>query len=582
MAQMIPLKTARELEQLAQKSPAEERVYRACELLPPFWTVFHGLRTLFIEPGEGARDREGDFVFLHPDFGLLVVEVKGGKVRQKDGRWTRTLKDTTKDIDDPFAQATQFKHTLLKRLHSKMQWSEVESLLGGARELARHAVLLPDVLDVSVVRGPHIEQEVVGGSREVDALQGWLERAFRFGAVSEAWAPLQQRGVEVAKSILCEEFSTQAILGFELDEAEARRLVLTHEQFVAARALRTAAALAVAGAAGTGKTVLAFRRARESAAAGFRTLFLCYNRPFADSLGHEFLRLVKLGELLEEHLVVNTFDGFAAWVVDRAKAATGEDFRAIAEHDHPTVEDASVLAAIAMEYAVEEHPLELTFDVVLVDEGQDFADAHWRAMHPILKSAQRWAVFFDPDQAVYRRATRSPVLAATTEQLCLTRNCRNTNLIHALAYRFYRGEPAVDTSPIEGRAVCLLSSPNLPGQAKRVASELHRWVIQEKVCPERIVVLAMHAPSRGDTWRALNQAATRVDVATVDGSHGQAGAVLFDTVKRFKGLEADVVVLWFNAPVDVVDADSLRYVGCSRAKTLLVLVGNDSTLAGMS
>ncbi|MDP2313864.1 MAG: NERD domain-containing protein/DEAD/DEAH box helicase [Pseudomonadota bacterium] len=582
MAEMIPLKTKRELDELALKSPAEERVYRACEALPSTWKIFHGLRTLFVEDGEGARDREGDFVVLHPGYGLLVIEVKGGRVRQKDGRWTRTLKDTTKDIDDPFAQATAFKHTLLRRLHTKMQWGEVELLLDGARELARHAVLLPDVLDVSVVRGPHIEQEVVGGSSDVDSLELWVERAFRFGSESEAWAPLQQRGVEVAKAILCEEFSTRAILGFDLDEAEARRLVLTHEQFVAARALRTSVALAVAGAAGTGKTVLAFRRARESAAAGLRTLFLCYNRPLADSLGHEQRRLVALGELLDEHLVVNTFDGFAAWIVERAKTATGEDFRAAAEADHPALEDRSELAAIAMEYAIEEHPPEITFDVVLIDEGQDFADAHWRAIHAVLKAAQRWSVFFDPHQAVYRRATRSPVLAASTEQLCLTRNCRNSDSIHTLAYRFYRGEPAVQTSSIEGRAVSLLSAPNLPGQAKRVATELRRWVYDEKVRPGRIAVLAMHALGRADAWQALNQAATKVDVATVDGSHGNLGAVLFDTVKRFKGLEADVVVLWFNGPHDIVDADSLRYVGCSRAKTLLVLVGNDVTLNGMA
>ena len=55
--------------------------------------------------------------------------------------------------------------------------------------------------------------------------------------------------------------------------------------------------------------------------------------------------------------------------------------------------------------------------------------------------------------------------------------------------------------------------------------------------------------------------------------HGKAKCVLVDTVARFKGLEAQAVVLWVgDDPVDEVNWETL-YVGTTRAKSLLAVVG---------
>lgn len=582
MAEMIPVKTLRELEQLAEKTPAEAKVYCACQSLPDSWVVLHGLRTLLIEEGKGPRDREGDFVILHPEYGLLVIEVKGGKIKHRNGRWSRTLKKTTRGIKDPIEQACEFKHAVLRRLHAHQSWAKMRERLGEKRELARHAALFPNVGDVTVVRGPHIEKEIIGGRSELGTLKDWIEGVYHFGADAQDWVPLESQGIEICKEILCADFSTEPILGFELDETETERLILTHEQFVAARALRTARNLAIAGGAGTGKTVLAFRHARRSAAASLRTLLLCYNRPLADSLGHERKKLVHAGEVLDEHLTVNTFDGFAAWLISQAEGATGDNLREIARADHPGVPDGAELTAIAMEYALGELPASVyDFAVVIVDEGQDFGDAHWRALHDILKRAQRWCIFFDPNQSIYRKARKSPVLMETTVRLDLTRNCRNTDPIHEFAYRFYHGDIDIQSASLQGREVLRLKAPNLDGQAKRLAEKIQHWVNDEDVRPEQVAVLVVQAYQKFNAWQAFERAMTKVKVSASNARHGQRDAVLFDTVRRFKGLEADIVVLWLNSsvtPEELEELDALRYVGCSRAKTVLVLVGNSRDL----
>ncbi len=66
------------------KSAAETAVWSGLKKqLPDGWTAWHSLR---IRDGKNYLG-EGDFVLAHPLHGLLVLEVKGGRVEQRDGRW---------------------------------------------------------------------------------------------------------------------------------------------------------------------------------------------------------------------------------------------------------------------------------------------------------------------------------------------------------------------------------------------------------------------------------------------------------------------------------------------------------------
>jgi len=58
--------------------------------------------------------------------------------------------------------------------------------------------------------------------------------------------------------------------------------------------------------------------------------------------------------------------------------------------------------------------------------------------------------------------------------------------------------------------------------------------------------------------------------------HFIANGVLMDTVKRFKGLERDVIFLWLDQ--QSLSNDSLMYVGISRAKSVLFIVSNAESL----
>ena len=65
-------------------------------------------------------------------------------------------------------------------------------------------------------------------------------------------------------------------------------------------------------------------------------------------------------------------------------------------------------------------------------------------------------------------------------------------------------------------------------------------------------------------------------------SNARAGQVLIDTVNRFKGLEAAVVVVWALDSLNDEKHRELLYVGLSRAKSLMYLAGSPDVCATLS
>jgi DNA helicase IV len=57
-------------------------------------------------------------------------------------------------------------------------------------------------------------------------------------------------------------------------------------------------------------------------------------------------------------------------------------------------------------------------------------------------------------------------------------------------------------------------------------------------------------------------------------NHSSTNTVLVDTVARFKGLEAQAVVLWLDDEVVNEEKWETIYVGTTRAKSLLCIVGS--------
>jgi hypothetical protein len=113
----------------------------------------------------------------------------------------------------------------------------------------------------------------------------------------------------------------------------------------------------------------------------------------------------------------------------------------------------------------------------------------------------------------------------------------------------------------------------LQAQARLVQSTVRRY-LQEGVSARDIVVLVLPiSDGRRAFVDALRAMPLPDGVQWTEDVHGDPRKVLVDTVARFKGLEAAVLVLWLGLDIDDAIHRELLYVGTSRARSRLVLVG---------
>ena len=92
------------------ESRAEENIHHVMKRdLPDGWYAWHSLK---IRDADGQKG-EGDFVIVDPSRGMVILEVKGGHLKQKDGHWFQNDKKLKKT---PLDQAEGYVRKLVSRL----------------------------------------------------------------------------------------------------------------------------------------------------------------------------------------------------------------------------------------------------------------------------------------------------------------------------------------------------------------------------------------------------------------------------------------------------------------------------------
>ncbi|NOJ80769.1 ATP-binding domain-containing protein [Myxococcus xanthus] len=567
MAQMFPSLTDLELKELAKKSSAEIDVYRAFrDQTPAEWLVLHGLSLISRTPGAPPRDAEADFVVFEPKRGFVVVEVKGGGVsRDARGRWSSTGRNGTYKIKDPVQQAKANKHQVLDSLKSAKTWGPS----GAPMLLMGHAALFPDTFTTSSFVAPDRPQEILGAGSDVKRLQAWVDGVFRYWATNNAsWKPLGQLGMGVVRAVFCSQVTVQASLSLAIEREQRRQVELTQRQALTLQNLRYRRRAAIAGAAGTGKTLIALQHARAIAAQGRRTLLVCYSRALADFLGREAGGVANL-EVMDFHQLCDRR-------VKHVKRTKGIDLLAMAKEKLPMGDEYNVQLPYALALSTEHDPQR--YQAILVDEGQDFGDEYWLPVELLLASQEdtQLYVFYDPNQAIYKLAKDLSNLGLGPP-LLLTENCRNTRPVHEAAYRYYQGD---DVAPpeVEGEPITQLSADGLKAQAKCIQTIVSNLLQQGGLKPDEIVVLVAGERKDGH-FRALHDCGDPGGACWSFEVLWRPGCVLVDTARRFKGLEATAVILWCAEEVDATIERELLYVAFTRARNRLWVVGTAARIA---
>lgn len=565
MARMYPDLSESTLARMAgeRKTRAEILVYRALRALPDRFLVRY--RVPWVSDSGVPADGEADFVVFDPRHGILVIEVKGGRIAYdaSGDLWTSTDGDGVVHVIDPFRQATTSKYELFRHLCERPEWKAAVP----QRITLAHAVFFPDLARRDCMRQLQdiaTPPPTFGTHDDLSIIEAWIGRCFaQFERPDEV--PLGDRGVRCAEGILCRNVTVRPLAARAIEDEERTRLTLTESQMLVLELLAHRSRVAISGGAGTGKTLLARTRSEQLAAAGRNTLLICFNKPLAAWIQRSVQGTA--------NLTVSTLHAlYMSWIAE-AKRRCGRDFIDEAEADHPGKDHFGVILPVAFTLAVMEIGAP-AYDAVVVDEGQDFRDDDWTALDFMIdtRRAALW-IFFDPNQTLYRQAKTFPI--RDPEAIFpLRRNCRNTAPIHTVIYRRYRGDP-VTPPGIDGPPPEHHIADTIEAQAKLVQGVVRRY-LEEGVPAADIVVLVLPTDERNQAFfRPLRATALPDGVQWTFDVFGDPRKVLVDTVARFKGLEGGVLVLWLGIDIDVELHSNFLYVGTSRARSRLALVGTE-------
>lgn len=517
------------------------------------WYAFYSRPWWGLSDRGGELDGEADFIVAHPDRGMLFIEVKGGGVRfdGDNGKWTSTDGlGVTHRIKDPVSQAMVCKHRFEKKLRELPGWPAAPVRL-------RHGVVFPDSADpgsgVSTIAGS--PKMLFCFEREFDqALGSWIEArlAPHESRGEQTEAIPGAAGVEALRKLVADPVMLRVPLRRTLTAESAQiEELATHQQMFVLTILDPEPRVLISGGAGTGKTILAMEMAIRSPA-NCEVCLVCYNEPLATWMS------ALVGA--RSNVRVTTFHKLCRALVIEAGLQTAEFDRPGPEFYEKHLPELAKQSLLRMP--------DRRWDTVIVDEGQDFQPEWWSLVETLVRpgDAGRLRVMYDANQAVYHdRSDPSKSLSGRVFPLRL--NLRNTQAIARVTEPLYSGPPVQAIGPAGEPPA---STPAVPMEmAVELSIELIARLINEEglssddlaiLLPDRLLCARME--------KALGQLRLR----TVGAGQPRQGAVVVDTIRRFKGLEAVVVLL----VVDRISADhqELCYVAVSRARSRLFVIGD--------
>lgn len=488
---------------------------------------------------------EADFIVFVPDYGYVCIEVKGGAISCEDGEWFSTNEKETVRIKDPGRQVQGAAHALDRYLSGSKGFSSIPL------PFFTFAVAFPQ-MEVNGSLGSELPRELIIDMHDLGDVKQKLTGMFEGKAMLKEGVARAQKAAFI--SALAPRFSLVPSLSAAIRNEGETLIALTDEQKRIFEGFDDVPNLAVKGGAGTGKTLVGMEKAARLALDGRRTLFLCYNRSLAE-------HLTKMAQGFE----VMTFHQLCIETAIKAKLFSDTDSLGNQGNEF-WAEKAPQL----LEQALNLLP-DLRWDAIIVDEGQDFTETMWLLVDRLISAHPhpiKW-VFYDPFQNIFGADNTEKLvkeLGYIPYQLKL--NCRNTKKIAQCATSFIHQSPAFKANAPEGLAVSETSCKDEKEMIDAVRKTLHHLLNEARLKPEQVVVLTTRSVNKSP----LKTQKTIGNYTLVDSPQElKANEIWFTSLQRFKGLEADAVILC-DVQDDVKNCTPLHmYVGTSRAKHILAI-----------
>ncbi|TAL98008.1 MAG: nuclease [Paraburkholderia sp.] len=325
------------------------------------YTVYHGVHWTRLNQGFSVFG-EADFVIVSPSGRVMIVEQKTGFLRETPKGLVKVHMQTERNVAIALARTVEGMHR------------RFTAALGANSFFIEELLYCPDhVVKDAAIAG-------VDPARIVDAT-----RKDRLAAIIREALPADEPRLACAAKIhhfLADELALTPDASALVGQAGTLVTRLAGGLATWARRLEfTPFRLRVTGTAGSGKTQLAVQVMKDALAEGRRTLYVCFNRPLADHI----VRVAPPGAK------VANYHQLCDWIARDAGRA-------------PDFDAPNVFEQLEATFAQSPVDARWQFDVLIVDEGQDFQQPWVAALERLLRPGAAWWWLEDPLQNLYMRA----------------------------------------------------------------------------------------------------------------------------------------------------------------------------------
>jgi len=525
MAIMIPEKP-----RTFKEESLEDQIFEALSKMSDDFYVVHSFKNTYVNENK-IYEGETDFLVFNRFYGIMCIEAKAGQVKYSDGKW-RYANDDEMKHDGPYNQASSNKWNLME----KIKFSPLKDTLRRCKFM--HAVWFPSIPEKALYtnRFPaEFDREITLTMEDLINPEGKIVRIFNIDLDIDKKTDLTENDTKrLLRDLICPEFDIFPSRNFDVDLKKIVFHRLINEQARLLNYIEGQSTAVINGAAGTGKTMIAVQKAMREAKKGEKVLFLCYNVLLKEFLASSFAY---------EGIDYKTIDSFVCKLCGTEKA----DY-------------------VKAKECLEEMYLSDTFPYthVIVDEGQDFGRDNieeadiLQVIHDAVvdNNSGTFFVFYDKLQMI--QSDRIPQYIADADcKLTLYKNCRNTENIAITSLK-----PVAERAPkvIEG------AMKGTPAKVHFTNDEISELAVLNETIDslkkdgmDDIVILTCETEG------------TSILKGKVKG--GLYNKIQFSTCRKFKGLEADAVIL-IDVNNTTFEENSVErfYVGASRAKLRLDII----------
>lgn len=542
-----------------------------------------------------------DFIILHPQRGILILEVKDWKkdtIRSADKQSFQILTSAgLKHVINPLEQARQYAHAVTNVLQKDPQLTISSGKLAGHLLFPwSYGVVLPNIsrrqfeegqLDQIIEPGRVICQDEMLESVDAEDFQQRLWNMFPFRFKGSLSMPqLDRIRWHMFPEVRISSSPTGDLFG-EITKPEEIEIpdilrVMDLQQEQLARSLGEGHRV-IHGVAGSGKTlILGYRVMHLAQACTKPILVLCYNKSLASKL-HQMM----VDKGLTGKVAVHNFH---AWCRAQLSAY---------DIDPPKVEGVAFYDAM-VELIIRSVDRKLIpsgqYDAVLIDEGHDFRP-EWlklvvQMVDPLSNSL---LVLYDDAQSIYERTKKqkfsfkSVGIQAQGRTNILKINYRNTQEILNVAANFAHDllsakDVDEDHVPVvhpmsagrHGQRPSIVKLPTLDDESKWIISQLKEAHQSGMPWKDMAVLYRHYDPVGKQMLSKLKAAGVPVSWQKTVTFSGDQDTVRLITMHSSKGLEFPLVAIpgvgmMPGADETVEDEARLLYVAMTRAMSRLVM-----------